>query len=143
MMKVSVIMPVYNGEKFLETTVKTILDQSLDDLELILVNDGSKDGSAKLCDEFAQMDPRVRVIHQKNQGICGARNTGLNAARGEYIAFADQDDDCLPGWLSDNYEVAKEYDADLVKSGRIAETIDENGNLLKKDVRRNFMTVKN
>ena len=71
MMKVSVIMPVYNGEKFLETTVKTILDQSLDDLELILVNDGSKDGSAKLCDEFAQMDPRVRVIHQKNQGICG------------------------------------------------------------------------
>lgn len=135
MMKVSVIMPVYNGEKFLETTVKTILGQSLDDFELILVNDGSKDDSAKLCDEFAQKDSRVRVIHQKNQGICGARNTGLDAAQGEYIAFADQDDDCLPGWLSDNYEVAKEYDADLVKSGRIAETIDENGNLLKKDVR--------
>lgn len=135
MIKVSVIMPVYNGEKFIERTSGMILNQSLKEIELILVNDGSKDNSAALCDKIAEGDPRVRVIHQSNQGICGARNAGIKEAKGEYIAFADQDDDCLPGWLKDNYEVAKEFDADLVKSGRIAETIDEKGTVIKKDVR--------
>lgn len=135
MTKVSVIMPIYNGEKFIEKTVKSILHQSMEDFEIILVNDGSKDNSGILCDEMAQIDSRIKVLHQENQGICGARNAGLEIACGEYIAFADQDDDCLPGWLKDNYLVAKKYQADLVKSGRIAETIDEKGNLLKKDVR--------
>lgn len=135
MTKISVIMPVYNGEKFIENTVNMILNQSMKDFELILVNDGSLDQSALICDEIAKKDLRIKVIHQKNQGICGARNTGLKNATGEYIAFADQDDDCLPGWLEDNYKVAKKYSADLVKSGRIAETVDEKGTVIKKDIR--------
>ena len=87
MVKISVIMPVYNGEKFLKHTVQTILDQSFQEFELILVDDGSKDRSGDICDELAKSDARIRVIHQENKGICGARNTGLEAAQGEYIAF--------------------------------------------------------
>lgn len=135
MVKISVIMPVYNGEKFLKHTVQTILDQSFQEFELILVDDGSKDRSGDICDELAKSDARIRVIHQENKGICGARNTGLEAAQGEYIAFADQDDDCLPGWLEENYRVACQNDADLVKFGRIAETVSDDGKIIKRDVR--------
>ena len=135
MVKISIIMPVYNGEKFLKHTIQTILDQSLKEFELILIDDGSKDQSGDICDEFAKTDERIKVIHQENRGICGARNTGLKAAEGDYIAFADQDDDCLPGWLEENYRVAQKYNADLVKFGRIAETVDDNGKILKRDVR--------
>lgn len=135
MVKVSVVMPVYNGEKYIRNTIKQILEQSLADIELILVDDGSKDGSGAICDQIAEQDKRVRVFHQHNEGICGARNTGIDLAVGEYIAFADQDDDVLSGWLEDNYLVAKEFDADMIKSGRIAETIDENGKVIKRDVR--------
>lgn len=135
MIKISVIIPVYNGEKYLEHTLGTILSQKMEEFEVLLIDDGSKDGSAALCDKIASENSKVRVLHQENQGICGARNTGIEAARGEYLAFADQDDECLPGWLEDNYQTAVEYDADLVKSGRIAETVDENGKLLKRDIR--------
>ena len=83
MIKVSVIMPVYNGEKFIERTSGMILNQSLKEIELILVNDGSKDNYAALCDKIAEGDPRVRVIHQSNQGICGDRNAWIKEATGE------------------------------------------------------------
>ena len=86
-------MPVYNSKKFLEKAICSVLNQSLKEIELILVDDGSSDGSSEICDEFAQKDNRVIVIHQKNKGICGARNIGLKNAQGDYIMFIDNDDE--------------------------------------------------
>lgn len=91
-MKVSVVVPVYNVEKYLRSCVKSILNQSLRDLELILVDDGSPDQSGKICDEFAVSDNRVKVIHKKNAGVGAARNDGLRQATGDWIIFGDSDD---------------------------------------------------
>ncbi|TPF80216.1 MULTISPECIES: glycosyltransferase [unclassified Bifidobacterium] len=89
---VSVIVPVYNAEKYLRYCVDSILGQSYTNLEVILVDDGAKDSSPAICDEYAAQDDRVTVIHQTNGGISKAQNAGLDAAHGEYIAFADNDD---------------------------------------------------
>ena len=78
MSRFSIIVPVYNVENYLDECVKSVLGQSFSDFELILVNDGSKDGSGSLCDRLAAEDSRIRVIHQENQGLSGARNTGIN-----------------------------------------------------------------
>lgn len=88
----SIIMPVYNAFKYLETAVSSVLDQTYQKFELILVDDGSSDGSGELCETLALVDSRVRVIHQKNKGVAAARNAGLDAARGEYIGWVDSDD---------------------------------------------------
>ncbi|WP_051214673.1 glycosyltransferase family 2 protein [Segatella baroniae] len=114
--KVSVILPVYNSGKYLMTAIDSILSQSLRDIEIILVDDGSTDGSSKLCDEYSDKDSRIKVIHQKNGGICSARNRAINIAHGEYIAFCDHDDEYLPGFLEHCYSVAKTKNADLVKA---------------------------
>ena len=88
----SVIVPVYRVEQYLEKCIRSILGQTMADLELILVDDGSPDGCPALCDAAAEQDPRVRVIHQKNGGLSAARNAGLDIARGEWIGFVDSDD---------------------------------------------------
>ena len=116
--KVSVIMPVYNSGEYLQTAVDSILSQSLKDIELILVDDGSTDGSSEKCDEYAKKDKRVVVIHQKNGGICNARNAALKIARGEYIGFSDHDDEYVPGYLEHAYNDAILNNADLVKVGK-------------------------
>ena len=116
--KVSVIVPVYNSEKYLPETIDSILNQKFADFELILIDDGSKDSSGVICDSYAAKDSRVRVIHKENGGICSARNAGLKIARGEYLAFCDNDDKYLPNLLEDNYELAKEYNADIVRFKR-------------------------
>lgn len=92
MPKISVIVPVYKVEKYLDECVDSILAQSYRDFELILVDDGSPDNCGKMCDGYAEKDSRVRVIHQENMGLSGARNSGTDIARGEYIAFIDSDD---------------------------------------------------
>ena len=98
---ISVIVPVYNVERYLAECVDSILGQTYGNLEIILVDDGSTDGSGIMCDQYAQKDARIHVIHQKNQGLSSARNTGLDMAQGEWIAFVDSDD-----WLEPNtYEV--------------------------------------
>lgn len=89
---VSVVIPVYNVELYLEKCVKSVLSQTLKDIEIILVDDGSTDRSGFLCDELANHDARVQVIHQENQGLAGARNQGMLCARGKYLAFLDSDD---------------------------------------------------
>lgn len=92
MPKVSIIVPVYNGEQFLKRCINSILNQTEQDTQLILVNDGSTDGSGALCDAFAKRDNRIVVIHQKNAGVSAARNAGVEAAIGDYIGFVDADD---------------------------------------------------
>lgn len=89
---VSVIVPVYNAEKYLSRCLESILSQTYKDLEIILVDDGSNDSSPRICDEYAVKDCRIKVIHQKNGGISNARNTGLKNATGEYIQLVDHDD---------------------------------------------------
>lgn len=91
-MKVSVIIPVFNVEKYLSQCIDSVLNQSYSDLEIILVNDGSTDGSKAICDEYVLRDKRVQVIHQPNAGVSVARNTGINVATGDYITFVDSDD---------------------------------------------------
>ncbi len=95
---ISVIVPVYNAEDYLRYCVDSILQQSYTNLEVILVDDGAKDSSPAICDEYATQDSRVTVIHQENGGIAKAQNTGLDAAHGEYIAFSDNDD-ILDTWM--------------------------------------------
>lgn len=116
--KVSIIMPVFNSEKYLTNAVRSILDQNFDSFELILVDDGSTDRSGNICDEFAQTDTKVKVIHKENGGICSARNVGLKISQGEYVGFCDNDDKFLPNLLKDNYELARQYDADIVRFNR-------------------------
>lgn len=89
---ISVIVPVYNVEKYLEQCVDSIINQTYTNLEIILVDDGSTDNSGKICDEYAAMDSRVKVVHKINAGVSAARNLGLETAKGKYITFVDSDD---------------------------------------------------
>ncbi len=93
---VSVIIPVFNVVNQLERCLDSVLAQTYTNLEIILIDDGSTDGSEKLCDDLAPKDPRIKVIHQSNRGLSGARNTGLKAARGNYVTFVDSDDSTQP-----------------------------------------------
>lgn len=97
---ISVIVTVYNIERYLEPCLKSILDSTYRDFEVILVDDGSADGSGLICDRYAALDHRVRVIHKANAGVSEARNTGLEAARGEYITFVDGDDIVHPNMFA-------------------------------------------
>lgn len=113
-MLISVIVPVYQAEKYLTRCLDSILAQSLSDYELLLIDDGSTDGSGVLCDKYAKADERVRVIHQKNGGAAAARNAGLDAAAGDWIAFIDSDDWVHPDYLRVLHEAAMQRNADLV-----------------------------
>ena len=107
---ISVIVPVYNAEKYLSRCIDSILVQRFNDLELLLIDDGSKDGSGKICDEFAEKDKRIKVFHKVNGGVSSARNYGLEKSNGEYVTFVDADDYLLPETiteqlLSGNYDL--------------------------------------
>ena len=119
MPKLSVIVPVYNTEKYLRECVDSILAQTFTNFELILVDDGSTDGSGAICDEYAAKDPRVQVIHQQNGGITVARKSGVRVARGEYVTFVDSDD-----WIDkDMYRIMlTEEPADIVICNMIRAT---------------------
>lgn len=90
--KISVIVPVYNVEQYLPNCINSILTQTFTDFELLLIDDGSKDNSGKICDEYAKIDQRIIVFHKKNGGVSSARNFGLQEARGEWVTFVDSDD---------------------------------------------------
>lgn len=116
MVKVSVIVPVYNVEKYLRTCMDSILSQSLEDIEIICVDDGSTDNSPEILDEYAQKDRRVKVIHKKNSGYGNSMNVGIDMAQGEYIGIVESDDYILPDMYKTLYACASAYDLDLVKS---------------------------
>ena len=101
----SVIVPVYNVKTYIDRCIQSILTQSFRDIELILIDDGSTDGSAKMCDEWAAKDNRIVVIHKKNGGVSSARNAGLEFFKGEYLTFVDPDDFVAP----DTYAVNMKY----------------------------------
>lgn len=107
MPKISVIVPVYNSEKYLSSCIESIVKQSFSDFELILVNDGSTDKSGLICDEYVKKDKRIRVLHQKNKGQAAARNSAIKVAKGCWIHFVDADDLIHPKMLESLYSTVK------------------------------------
>ena len=105
---ISVIVPVYRVEEYLERCVKSILSQTYKNLEVILVDDGSPDQCPDICDACAEKDARVKVIHQENKGLSGARNAGIDAASGEYLAFVDSDDYVSPHFIEELYQLLQD-----------------------------------
>ena len=113
MIKVSVIIPVYNVEKYLRRCLDSVINQTFRDLEIICVNDGSTDSSAEILEEYKSKDERIILLNQKNKGQGNARNSGLRIAKGEYIGFVDADDWICLDFFEKLYKVAKKYDADV------------------------------
>lgn len=111
--KVSIVVPIFNTERYLRRCVDSILDQSLTDLEVILVNDGSPDGSPAIMDEYARQDQRVRLVHQENRGLPAARNAGMALARGAFVGFVDSDDWVEPQMFESLYDAASRTDSDV------------------------------
>ncbi|MCR5238327.1 MAG: glycosyltransferase [Lachnospiraceae bacterium] len=114
--KVSVIVPVYNVARYLPECIESVLFQSLKDIEVICVNDGSTDGSGELLDKYAAQDNRVSVIHKKNEGYGRAMNIGMGRAKGRYISIVESDDKILPDFLETLYRSAEENELDIIKS---------------------------
>lgn len=126
---VSIIIPVYNSSQYLERCVDSLLRQSEIDIEIILVNDGSIDGSKAICDRYSMSDKRIIVIHQENAGASVARNNGLAVAKGEYITFVDSDDYVDADYIRSMADVMKNTDCDLVITGRTQIKLDGSSNV--------------
>lgn len=133
MPKVSIIVPIYNVEKYLDRCVQTLLGQTLKDIEIIMVDDGSPDNCPKMCDEYAKKDSRVKVIHKQNAGLGYARNSGLDIATGEYVGFVDSDDYISVDMYEKLYAKAKEQNVDAVLCSYYSES---NGHLRKANIDR-------
>lgn len=119
--KISIIVPIYNVQSYLKKCIESLIQQTYENIEIILVNDGSTDNSGKICDYYALKDNRIKVVHQKNGGVSYARNTGLAYSTGDYIAFVDPDD-----WIDKNMyekmlEVLNENDSSIAMCGYVYE----------------------
>ena len=132
---ISVIVPIYNVEKYLAECIESIIKQTYKNLEIILINDGSTDSSCEICNEYKEKDNRNKVINKKNEGVSSARNTGIDVSKGSYLTFVDSDD-----WIEDNfveilYNKAKEKNADVVLCGynRIIGNSQDSINFVKKE----------
>lgn len=117
MTEISIVVPVYNVEKYLDKCISSILEQSFTDFELILVDDGSNDHSGRKCEEYKKRDPRIKVVHQENQGLSSARNIGIETSKGKYITFIDSDDFVHPKMLEILYNNILENKADISACG--------------------------
>lgn len=147
---ISIIIPVYNSEMYLDRCLKSVVSQTYSHLEIILVDDGSSDKSSEICDEWALKNSNIKTIHKSNGGPSSARNVGMTIAKGEYISFVDSDDWVLPIMFEKLYELIKKYDADYsecemqickdyldsIKQPAYRETV-----LYKQDIMRGFFRV--
>ncbi|MCQ2451096.1 MAG: glycosyltransferase family 2 protein [Clostridia bacterium] len=132
--KVSIVVPVYNVEKYLSVCIDSIINQTLKDIEIILVDDESTDSSGKICDEYAKKDSRITVIHQKNKWLGGARNSGIKIAKGEYITWVDADDYIKDDYCEKLYRFAVENRCDFVLPS--VYNVSENGEMLSKTTKK-------
>lgn len=135
MPKVSIIIPVYKTEKYIHRCVDSVLAQTLSDIEVILVDDGSPDDCPEICDELAKKDSRIRVIHKPNGGLSSARNAGMNVAAGEYVGFVDSDDDVAPDMYEKLLNAAETYNADFVMADYIRVLPDGKSHSVSKNIR--------
>lgn len=114
MEKISVVVPIYNVEKYIRKNVDSIINQTYKNLEIILVDDGSKDNSSNICDLYKKKDKRIKVIHKENGGLSSARNAGIEEATGDYVAFVDSDDYIEPNMYEEMYEASQKFSCDIV-----------------------------
>ncbi len=134
---ISVIVPIYNVEKYLDRCIKSIVNQTYENLEIILVDDGSPDNSPKMCDEWAKKDKRIKVIHKENGGVSSARNIGIDKSRGEWITFVDADDYIEPTYAEDMLAVSNDFDTKYICCGynkvysNKSETINSSGEIIE------------
>ena len=133
--EVSIIIPVYNTENYLDKCIQSIVGQTFDNFEIILVDDGSTDRSGEICDVWARKDNRIKVLHQTNGGSAKARNAGLQQARGSYIGFADGDDRLEPNMLQVMIDCAHTHESDVVIVGHYDDYQGMNGKIVKQNVR--------
>lgn len=117
MKTVSIIIPVYNVEKYLPECLDSVVNQTYKELQIIVVDDGSTDSSGEICDQYAEKDNRITVIHQVNAGAANAKNTGLDNVKGEYLAFVDSDDWVELNWIETLINAMEKYDVDVVECG--------------------------
>ena len=110
---ISIVIPVYNVEKYLERCLESVISQTYSNLEIILVNDGSTDMSGEICNTYQKKDMRIKTIHKKNGGLSEARNTGIDIAKGEYISFIDSDDWVTTSYIEELYNLVKKYECDV------------------------------
>lgn len=122
---VSIIVPVYDTEAYLPACIDSLCKQTYGNIQIVLVDDGSPDDCPKICDDYAKKDPRIIVIHQKNKGVSGARNTGLQNAEGDYIMFVDSDDELYSTAVEILLDDAEKYNADIISAQK--KSVDENG----------------
>lgn len=132
MPKISVVIPVYNAEKFLEKCLDSVLGQTLSDLEIICINDGSKDNSAKILKSYAAADKRIQIITKKNAGVSAARNDGIGAATGDFIHFLDADDYIDADYYERMFSAAKNSTSDIACSGFVTDSKHTHGLQYKK-----------
>lgn len=147
---ISVIIPVYNVEKYLEQSINSVLNQTYKNLEILLVNDGSTDNSGKICNELSIKDERIKVIHKENGGLSSARNAGLDIAKGKYITFLDSDDCIIPDAYEYLYNIIKNEDVDIAEGEFLRVPLNKYEEILKiieyenrkKNVREKIITNK-
>lgn len=113
---VSIVVPIYKVEKYLSRCVQSLLNQTLKDIEIILVDDGSPDKCPEMCEDYLKVDKRIKVVHKENGGLSSARNAGINVATGKYIGFVDSDDSILPTMYEELYNVINKYNCDFAMS---------------------------
>lgn len=113
---ISIIIPVYNAEKYISSCIESVLHQTYNEIEVILIDDGSKDQSASICDDYARKDDRIKVVHKVNGGVSSARNEGIKLAKGKYVCFVDSDDWLEPNGIDLLYSELQRANADLVSA---------------------------
>lgn len=128
MKKVSIILPVYNVEKYIKKSIESVLNQTYTDFELLVIIDGSPDNSKQVAEEFT--DSRIKIFEKENGGLSDARNYGLERAKGQYVYFMDSDDWIEPNLLEDNLKIIEEENLDVVIFGYIQDDEDIDGNIL-------------
>lgn len=139
--KVSIIIPVYNAEKYLSHCLDSLVNQTLKEIEIICINDGSKDNSLNILEEYQKKDLRIKIIDQKNQGVSAARNNGITQAKGEYIGFVDSDDWVDLDFYEKLYFAAKKFDSDISSGGFYREGKNLSSKKIKYD-KEEFYTTK-
>ena len=131
MIEISIIVPVYNTEKYITRCINSILEQTFENWELLLIDDGSRDSSGKICDIFQKKDSRIKVIHKKNEGVSIARNLGITLSKGNYITFVDSDDWIDKDYLELMYIAIKKMNVDILVTGCVYEKENKRENPFK------------
>lgn len=139
--KVSIVVPVYNVERYVDKCIESMLAQTYTNLEIVLVNDGSTDGSGTICDRWAAKDNRIKVIHKENGGVASARNAGIENSMGEYLYFVDPDDYIVPGLLKENFESCRGKAYDIIIFGFIKDTVKSDGSITSEPVYAKDMSL--